>query len=235
MYIAPAKAFFSIYCTKTTQVFFGHVFFSVTETDETIKIYKEYSKMDWKRMKQRTKNLEYSLYILIVSSVSVTEKKTCPKKNLRVFCAVSIFFSWKLFIFFLLLHKKTCYGEIRKLFGDTPLIWSHDSAVILLFFFVSLSPFWDLGNSTLGGAYAVIWESHLNWDSDFLSFMCALFPWATFIDLILITSLIYILQTVLKYTWHQKLSTANFRANIPKHAYVLSPNLINADKYIIFA
>ena len=34
------------YCTKTTQVFFGHVFFSVTETDETIKIYKEYSKMD---------------------------------------------------------------------------------------------------------------------------------------------------------------------------------------------
>ena len=41
-----------IYCTKTTQVFFGHVFFSVTETDVTIKIYKEYSKMDWKRMKQ---------------------------------------------------------------------------------------------------------------------------------------------------------------------------------------
>ena len=40
------------YCTKTMQVFFGHVFFSVTETDETIKIYKEYSKMDWKRMKQ---------------------------------------------------------------------------------------------------------------------------------------------------------------------------------------
>ena len=35
-----------IYCTKTTQVFFGHVFFSVTETDVTIKIYKEYSKMD---------------------------------------------------------------------------------------------------------------------------------------------------------------------------------------------
>ena len=35
-----------IYCTKTTQVFFGQVFFSVTETDETIKIYKEYSKMD---------------------------------------------------------------------------------------------------------------------------------------------------------------------------------------------
>ena len=34
------------YCTKTTQVFFGHVFFSVTETDVTIKIYKEYSKMD---------------------------------------------------------------------------------------------------------------------------------------------------------------------------------------------
>ena len=34
------------YCTKTMQVFFGHVFFSITETDETIKIYKEYSKMD---------------------------------------------------------------------------------------------------------------------------------------------------------------------------------------------
>ena len=33
--------------------------------------------------------LEYSLYILIVLSVSVTEKKTCPKKNLRGFCAVS--------------------------------------------------------------------------------------------------------------------------------------------------
>ena len=28
-----------IYCTKTTQVFFGHVFFSVTETDETINPY----------------------------------------------------------------------------------------------------------------------------------------------------------------------------------------------------
>ena len=36
----------NIYCTKTTQVFFGQVFFSVTETDVTIKIYKEYSKMD---------------------------------------------------------------------------------------------------------------------------------------------------------------------------------------------
>ena len=34
--------------------------------------------------------LEYSLYILIVSSVSVTEKKTCPKKNLHGFCAVSM-------------------------------------------------------------------------------------------------------------------------------------------------
>ena len=44
------KATHFIYCTKTTQVFFGHVFFSVTETDVTIKIYKEYSKMDWKRM-----------------------------------------------------------------------------------------------------------------------------------------------------------------------------------------
>ena len=31
---------------KTTQVFWGQVFFSVTETDETIKIYKESSKMD---------------------------------------------------------------------------------------------------------------------------------------------------------------------------------------------
>ena len=31
---------------KKTQVFLGHIFFSVTETDETIKMYKEYSKMD---------------------------------------------------------------------------------------------------------------------------------------------------------------------------------------------
>ena len=36
-------------------------------------------------------HLEYSLYILIVSSVSVTEKKTCPQKNLRGFCAVYVF------------------------------------------------------------------------------------------------------------------------------------------------
>ena len=33
--------------------------------------------------------LEYSLYILIVTSVSVTEKENVPKKNLRGFCAVS--------------------------------------------------------------------------------------------------------------------------------------------------
>ena len=126
------------YCTKTMQVFFWHVVFSVTETDETIKIYKEYSKMDWKRMKQMKQTnssfhwflnsidqgvwtvsscfvtnemnetdhqwelllvcficfilfqsiLEYSLYILIVSSVSVMEKKTCRKKTCLVLCSI---------------------------------------------------------------------------------------------------------------------------------------------------
>ena len=66
--------FIYIYCTKTMQVFFGHVFFSVTETDETIKIYKEYSKMDWKRMKQM-KQTNGSSHWWSVSFVSFVTKQ----------------------------------------------------------------------------------------------------------------------------------------------------------------
>ena len=62
------------YCTKTTQGFFGHVFFSVTETDVTIKIYKEYSKMDWKRMKQM-KQTNSSSHWWSVSFVSFVTKQ----------------------------------------------------------------------------------------------------------------------------------------------------------------
>ena len=72
------------YCTKTTQVFFGHVFFSVTETDVTIKIYKEYSKMDWKRMKQMKQTNSSShwwsvSFVSFVTKQDVTVQKTCSK------------------------------------------------------------------------------------------------------------------------------------------------------------
>ena len=73
-----------IYCTKTTQIFFGHVFFSVTETDVTIKIYKEYSKMDWKRMKQMKQTNSSShwwsvSFVSFVTKQDVTVQKTCSK------------------------------------------------------------------------------------------------------------------------------------------------------------
>ena len=69
------------YCTKTTQVFFGHVFFSVTETDVTIKIYKEYSKMDWKRMKQTNSSSHWwsVSFVSFVTKQDVTVQKTCSK------------------------------------------------------------------------------------------------------------------------------------------------------------
>ena len=71
---SPKMRSSGIYCTKTTQVFFGHVFFSVTETDVTIKIYKEYSKMDWKRMKQM-KQTNSSSHWWSVSFVSFVTKQ----------------------------------------------------------------------------------------------------------------------------------------------------------------
>ena len=64
-----------------------------------------------------------------------------------------LFFSAENYLYFSYYSiKKHVVEKLENYFVDTPLIWSHDSAVILLFFFVSLSPFWDLGNSTLGDA-----------------------------------------------------------------------------------
>ena len=69
------------------------------------KIYRKISETGWNRPKnlkyahyesEFQSILEYSLYILIVSSVSVMEKKTCPKET----CMVFVQYMW---------NKEICY------------------------------------------------------------------------------------------------------------------------------